>query len=57
MDLSTRYTPSEIEESTYALWKDSGAFQPPAPGEGSGRPFTVMIPPPNVTGFCTWGTR
>ena len=55
MDLSTRYTPSEIETKTYAQWEASGAFQPPAEGKGSGKTFTVMIPPPNVTGVLHMG--
>ncbi|HPF13624.1 MAG TPA: valine--tRNA ligase, partial [Planctomycetota bacterium] len=55
MDLSTRYNPSEIEETIYAQWDAAGAFQPPAPGSGSGKTFTVMIPPPNVTGVLHMG--
>ena len=55
MELSTRYAPSEFEETTYAAWQAAGCFQPPAPGQGSGRTFTVMIPPPNVTGVLHMG--
>ncbi len=55
MELSTRYTPSEFEEATYAAWEAAGCFQPPPPGQGSGRTFTVMIPPPNVTGVLHMG--
>ncbi|MEE8467689.1 MAG: valine--tRNA ligase, partial [Planctomycetota bacterium] len=55
MDLSTRYTPSEIEGPLYRAWEASGAFKPPAPGEGSGKPFTIIIPPPNVTGVLHMG--
>ncbi len=55
MDLSTRYTPSEIEGPIYDAWEASGAFQPPPEGEGSGRAFTVVIPPPNVTGRLHMG--
>lgn len=55
MELSTRYTPKDIEEPLYQKWNDSGCFQPPAEGEGSGKPFTVMIPPPNVTGVLHMG--
>jgi valyl-tRNA synthetase len=55
MDLSTRYTPSEFEEATYAAWQAAGCFQPPAVGSGSGKTFTVMIPPPNVTGVLHMG--
>jgi valyl-tRNA synthetase len=55
MDLSTRYTPSEIEGPIYTAWDESGAFQPPAPGQGSGKTFSVVIPPPNVTGRLHMG--
>ncbi|MDP6963566.1 MAG: class I tRNA ligase family protein, partial [Planctomycetota bacterium] len=52
-NLSPRYTPSEFEDSIYQQWHDSGLFSPPADG---GRPtFTVMIPPPNVTGVLHMG--
>ncbi|HIA37960.1 MAG TPA: valine--tRNA ligase, partial [Planctomycetes bacterium] len=50
---TTRYTPSEFEDSIYQIWQDSGLFTPPADGL---RPtFTVMIPPPNVTGVLHMG--
>jgi len=53
MDLSTRYTPEEFEGPIYEAWEQAGAFQPPA---DTGRPtFTVMIPPPNVTGRLHMG--
>ena len=55
MELSTRYDPAEHEQATYQAWLDSGAFAPPAEGEGSGRPFTIAIPPPNVTGVLHMG--
>lgn len=48
-----RYTPSEFEDSIYQSWQESGLFSPPADGL---RPtFTVMIPPPNVTGVLHMG--
>jgi len=55
MELSTRYTPKEIEDPLYEAWEAAGCFQPPAEGEGSGKTFTVMIPPPNVTGVLHMG--
>ncbi|MDP7062395.1 MAG: class I tRNA ligase family protein, partial [Planctomycetota bacterium] len=52
--LSTRYTPAEFEQRLYAEWERSGLMSPPA--EDSDRPtFTVMIPPPNVTGVLHMG--
>jgi valyl-tRNA synthetase len=55
MELSSRFEPSAIESDLYDRWEASGAFTPPAEGEGSGRTFTVMIPPPNVTGVLHMG--
>jgi len=54
MELPTRYTPAEHEAAIYSRWEASGAFQPPAPTHGE-RTFTVMIPPPNVTGVLHMG--
>ena len=52
--LSTRYTPAEFEQQIYAQWERSALMAPPS--EDSGREtFTVMIPPPNVTGVLHMG--
>ncbi len=52
--LPTRYQPAELEPELYALWLDSGRFAPPAE-PGPVGPFTVMMPPPNVTGVLHMG--
>ncbi len=55
MELSTRYAPAEFEAQIYQRWQHSGGFTPaarPAPGA---RTFTIMIPPPNVTGVLHMG--
>jgi hypothetical protein len=57
MELPTRYTPAEHEADVYQLWEASGGFQP-KPADAGGVPnrtFTVMIPPPNVTGVLHMG--
>ncbi|MBL7009238.1 MAG: valine--tRNA ligase [Planctomycetes bacterium] len=52
--LPSRFAPGEIEQPIYQSWLDSGLMTPPA--EDSGRPtFTIMIPPPNVTGVLHMG--
>ncbi|RMH02831.1 MAG: valine--tRNA ligase [Planctomycetota bacterium] len=52
--LPSRFAPGEIEQPIYRRWLDSGLMTPPA--EPSGRPtFTIMIPPPNVTGVLHMG--
>lgn len=53
MDLPTRYDPAEHEREVYRRWLEAGAFTPSKDGD---RPtFTIMIPPPNVTGVLHMG--
>ena len=52
MELSTRYTPSEIEERWYAHWENRGYFRS-LPDDREA--FTIVIPPPNVTGVLHMG--
>jgi len=52
MSLSTRYSPQEIESKWYQHWLDQRYFH----SEPDDRePFTVVIPPPNVTGVLHMG--
>ncbi len=51
--LDKTYSPAEIEPRLYEGWERSGAFA--AHREGSAQPFTIMIPPPNVTGSLHMG--
>ncbi len=52
MDLSKNYIPAEIEEKWYKHWTEKGYFKS-TPDER--KPFTVVIPPPNVTGVLHMG--
>ncbi len=52
MELSARYTPSDIEERWYAHWENRGYFRS-VPDERE--PFSIVIPPPNVTGLLHMG--
>ncbi|MDN3234518.1 valine--tRNA ligase [Pseudomonas sp. WAC2] len=45
------YQPHDIETSWYQTWESKGYFAP----QGSGEPYTIMIPPPNVTGSLHMG--
>lgn len=45
------YQPSNIETKWYENWEDSGYFAP----SGEGSPYSIMIPPPNVTGSLHMG--
>ena len=45
------YTPHEIERRLYERWEQNGWFAP----RGDGTPFSIAIPPPNVTGTLHLG--
>src|SRR5579862_2977707 len=47
-ELSTRYEPSLIEDKWYKVWESSGSFKPESTGKGPA--FSIVIPPPNITG-------
>lgn len=50
------YEPKETEEKIYKLWEESGFFNPDnLPGDRT-EPYTVMLPPPNVTGILHMGS-
>ncbi len=51
--LDKTYNPAEIEPRLYAGWEREGAFA--CDPRSSARPFTIMIPPPNVTGSLHMG--
>lgn len=42
------YAPGEIEGRIYKMWETSGAFKPKI--ERDKKPFTIVMPPPNITG-------
>ena len=46
MQLPKTYNPQEYETDIYALWEKSQAFSP----QGKGKPFTIVVPPPNANG-------
>ncbi|MEQ9349271.1 MAG: class I tRNA ligase family protein, partial [Alphaproteobacteria bacterium] len=46
--LNKTYQPDDVEPRRYAAWEKSGVFA--ADERSNGQPFTVMMPPPNVTG-------
>ncbi len=47
------YNPQQIEGTTYEKWESSGAFTPKI--DRSKKPFTIVMPPPNVTGQLHMG--
>ena len=56
-ELDKTYHPEEVETRRYQEWEESGAFAPGAgTGDGAnGAPYTIVIPPPNVTGSLHMG--
>ena len=50
--LDKTYRPEAIETGIYAAWERAGAM---ACGQTDGEPFTIVIPPPNVTGSLHMG--
>ncbi len=47
------YRPAEVEAKHYARWEDGGAFA--AGRAANAAPYTIMMPPPNVTGSLHMG--
>ncbi|OQA02832.1 MAG: Valine--tRNA ligase [Planctomycetes bacterium ADurb.Bin401] len=56
-ELSKTYEPKEIEKSSDEIWQKGNYFhtEPPAKGGRSAEPYTIVIPPPNVTGALHMG--
>lgn len=52
MEVSSKYNPSEVEDKWYKHWMDNGFFKS-TPDDRE--PYTVVIPPPNVTGVLHMG--
>ncbi len=52
-DLPTVYDAKETEESIYKFWEDNGFFKANANSEKT--PYSIVIPPPNVTGVLHMG--
>jgi len=46
-ELPKTFDPAEIESRWYSRWEGEGLFRPPRP---EAEPFTIVMPPPNVTG-------
>ena len=46
MQLAKQYIPNDYEPNIYALWETSGALKP----TGVGKPYSIIMPPPNANG-------
>ena len=49
--MDKHYDPKAVEAKWYPIWENTGAFKP----SGTGKPYSVVIPPPNVTGILHMG--
>lgn len=49
--MDSSFDPHSIEQSLYDEWENAGYFAP----EGNGTPYSIVIPPPNVTGSLHMG--
>jgi len=52
-ELDQSYDPQEVESKWYQTWEENGCFEGNV--ESGKTPFTIMIPPPNVTGMLHMG--
>lgn len=52
MEIASKYNPAEVESKWYQYWLEHGCFKSKPDGR---EPYTVVIPPPNVTGVLHMG--
>ncbi len=55
MEIPKSYNPKEAEESHYRRWESEGFFAPEINQNPDAKPFSIVIPPPNVTGSLHMG--
>lgn len=53
IEISDRYYPAEVESRIYRWWEQSGYFK--SSDQSHKPPFSIILPPPNVTGFLHMG--
>jgi len=54
-ELPRVYDPKKVESKVYALWEKSGFFNPDKLPKTHKKPFSIVIPPPNITGSLHMG--
>ncbi|MFR7990811.1 MAG: valine--tRNA ligase [Anaerovoracaceae bacterium] len=52
-NLAKTYNPKDFEDRIYQMWEENGAFR--AEVDRSKKPFTIVMPPPNITGQLHMG--
>ena len=53
--MDSKYNPTEIEARWYQYWLENKMFHSEVPNESRVEPYTIVIPPPNVTGVLHMG--
>src|SRR4030043_1018177 len=53
MDIPSKYDPKDTEEKWYRFWEDNNLFH--AEVNPKKKPYSIVIPPPNVTGILHMG--
>ena len=53
--METRYSPETVEDRIYRLWTDAGCFHADPARKTARPPYSIVIPPPNVTGALHLG--
>ena len=53
--IEKNYQPADIEARMSRIWEEAGAFKAGRPERRDAKPFTIVIPPPNVTGSLHMG--
>ena len=54
-ELPPQYSPKEVEEKIYRMWEKSGFFNPDKLPGARKKPYTIAVPPPNITGSLHMG--
>ena len=52
-EISSRYNPKEVEDRWYKFWEENSYFS--AKANPDKKPFSIVIPPPNITGILHMG--
>ncbi len=55
MEIPKTYDPRQAEQQHYARWERAGCFAPEANKDAQAKPYSIVIPPPNVTGSLHMG--
>jgi valyl-tRNA synthetase len=55
MEIAKAYDPKQAEEDHYRLWEEGGCFTPEINEDPQAKPYSIVIPPPNVTGSLHMG--